>query len=297
MNVIIWGYGFWGAKLYTRIASDKRYSFMGFADNNPYKQKYTVNSNPVYSLQQLVKLNEQAEFQIIIASGAWAKIGKQIEEAGLKIAGIYNGKEVLSYKQLHFKDIDLSKDITLYAGDICDEHHLSQENLYGLSINKGDDRHILHDVTLPYPLPNDSIAAYQAEDVFEHIEYEKMIGVINEVYRVLKPGGVLRMSFPDYNSPLLSSLALRNEEGNILYDPLGGGDYKGVVINGGHLWFPTYQLVKEMLEKTLFQDIRFLVYHTKEKCLVMKEFDYKNGWVNRVQKDKEVYSMVIDCHK
>lgn len=174
MNIIIWGYGFWGAKLCCKIKNDKRYCFMGFADNNPVKQKYTVNNNLVYSLEQLIALSEHTDFEIMIASSAWAAIGRQIEDAGLKISAIYDGEEILPYQQLHFEDLDLSKDIILYAGDICDEHHMGQENLYGLSINKGDNRHILHDVTTPYPLPDSSVASYQAEDVFEHIEYENM---------------------------------------------------------------------------------------------------------------------------
>jgi predicted SAM-dependent methyltransferase len=50
------------------------------------------------------------------------------------------------------------------------------------------------------PLQDNCVESYQAEDVFEHIDYDKLPEVINEIYRVLKPGGYFRLSVPDYGS-------------------------------------------------------------------------------------------------
>ena len=117
-----------------------------------------------------------------------------------------------------FERLDLSKQITLYAGDICDEEHLKNPNLYGLSIHKADKRHILADITNEYPLPDNSIYSYQAEDVLEHIEPQKLVDTINEIYRILGDG-VFRICLPDYNSPYLKNISMKSKEGRILFDP------------------------------------------------------------------------------
>lgn len=297
-NIVIWGYGFCGAKAYMELRKDKNYCIVGFGDNNENKSKYKANEMPIYSISEMIKLKEKLDYSVIIAAGAWAMIGKQLESAEIAIEGIYCEQGLKQYKQMHFTDLDLNKDIFLYAGNICDEIHLSQENLYGLSITKGDERHILHDITEKYPLPDESIAAYQAEDVLEHIAFEQMVSVINEIYRILKRGSVFRICLPDYNSDLLSSLAMRDEYDNIIFDPLGGGDYScNGVVKGGHVWFPKYDIVKDLLEKTKFTDIRFLCYHTDDKQLILHEIDSRNGYVRRVQNGEEVFSMVIDCYK
>lgn len=47
-------------------------------------------------------------------------------------------------------------------------------------------------------LSDNSVDIYQSEDVFEHIEYQTIPSIFNEIYRVLKPNGLFRLSMPDY---------------------------------------------------------------------------------------------------
>ena len=55
----------------------------------------------------------------------------------------------------------------------------------------------------------------------------------------------------------------------IVFDPTGGGSYEeGGVQNGGHKWFPSYENVKEILDRTLFSNINFLCYHTEDGQLI-----------------------------
>lgn len=46
----------------------------------------------------------------------------------------------------------------------------------------------------PLPFPDDSVDFVQASQVFEHIE--NFIPLMNEIHRVLKPGGVVRADMP-----------------------------------------------------------------------------------------------------
>lgn len=115
-------------------------------------------------------------------------------------------------------------------------------------------------------------------------------------------GGVFRICLPDYFSPYLKNTCMIDINGNIIFDPTGGGILsKNGIENGGHIWFPNYINVKEILEQTLFRDIDFLCYHTEEGKLVKKHIDFSNGYIIRIpkenEKNKPVYSIVVDCHK
>jgi predicted SAM-dependent methyltransferase len=53
------------------------------------------------------------------------------------------------------------------------------------------------DATQPWPFASDSAAAIASEHVIEHIDPAAMPAFIAEAYRVLRPGGVLRLSTPN----------------------------------------------------------------------------------------------------
>ena len=103
---------------------------------------------------------------------------------------------------VYFNDIKNKENIYLYAGDMGVKTRLVKPFI-GLSLSKLDEYHIKHDVTLPMNLNDNSVDIYQSEDVFEHIEYQKLICVFNEINRVLKVGGLFRLSVPDYRCDIL----------------------------------------------------------------------------------------------
>ncbi len=301
-NIIIFGYGFEGVQTWLKLEEQGEYHLLGFADNSLVKQGRIAFGKPIRSLDDLEILNQQISFSVVIASQKWMTIKEQLEERKIEIYGIIiNSKLQKCDEAACFDKLDDSKPVFLYAGDITDEIHLANDNLYGLSITKMDAKHIYHDITRKYPLPDESIYAYQAEDVLEHIEIGKVLPALNEIYRILKKGSVLRICLPDYNSPYLSRISLKDDTGKILYDPTGGGEL-GLfgVGNGGHVWFPTYPLVRDLLEKSNFKEVDFICYHTVKGELVKKKFDYTNGYVNRVsdmEDDREIYSIIVDCRK
>lgn len=302
MKIIIFGYGMEGVKLYRELVNSGQYEVIGFADNSPYKQNHTVGNYKILSMSDLVNLKSLTDFSVIIAANRWFIIGEELEKYDVDISGIYFNGEIVEYNRMCFERLDLSKELVLYAGDIADNVHMSNPNLYGLSIAKADSKHILHDITHRYPLPNDSISSYQAEDVLEHIEFKKLVGVINEIYRILKKGGLFRICLPDYYSAYLKDISMRDDEGNIVFDPTGGGTYgANGVENMGHVWFPTYPIVRNLLEQTMFDKIDFLCYHTEKGELIKKTIDLSKGHIKRIpkagEKNRPVYSIVVDCYK
>jgi predicted SAM-dependent methyltransferase len=53
------------------------------------------------------------------------------------------------------------------------------------------------DVTKPFPFPSGSVEEIFSEHMIEHIDYTDAIGMLKECYRVLQPGGKIRVSTPN----------------------------------------------------------------------------------------------------
>lgn len=206
---------------------------------------------------------------------------------------------------LSFAAIAGRERIDLYAGDVPNLPEYADKGLVGLSLTASDRRHIRHDITTPYPLADGTVDSYQAEDVFEHIEYEKLVDVIDEIHRVLKPGGCFRLSVPDYRCDILRNRSLYDVSGNIAFDPVGGGAFRdGRVVDGGHVWFPTYEQVKQLIERSKFDDFRFYHYYDENGRSVTDEIDYSRGYVmrtpdhdDRVRNPYRAMSIVVDMFK
>ena len=200
------------------------------------------------------------------------------------------------------------KTINLYMGDIPKERPQYKTHV-GLSLTRQDHNHIKHDITQPFNITDNSVHSIQSEDVLEHVEYTKLPDIINEVYRVLIPNGLFRLSVPDYGCDILYERSLKDNNGNILFDPGGGGflDEKSMkVINGGHLWFPKYESVLRIIAKTKFFTngrYDFLHYYHGENYEI-KNIDYSLGYISRtpdhdhrVQDPRRPMSLVVDLYK
>lgn len=281
LKIVIFGYGFKGVQLLRKLSDNNEYEVIAFADNSVYKQGNYAGEYPILSMDDLVTMKISIDFSVIIAANRWFEIGEQLEKRDITIGGVYADGEIIKYDRMDFGRLDLTKEINLYAGDICDEVHFSDPNLFGLSINKADSRHILHNITDKYPLPDESISSYQAEDVLEHIEFAQLTDAINEIYRILKKDGLFRICLPDYFSPYLKNISMTNKNGDIVFDPTGGGVYEeNGVSGGGHVWFPNYLLVDDLLKGTLFHRIDFRCYHTENGEVLKKEIDFSKGYIN-----------------
>lgn len=206
---------------------------------------------------------------------------------------------------LSFASIAGRERIHLYAGDVPDLPEYADGGLVGLSLTASDGRHIRHDITKPYPLADETVDSYQAEDVFEHIEYEKLVDVVDEIHRVLKPGGCFRLSVPDYRCDILRNRSLYDAAGEIAFDPVGGGSFRsGRVVDGGHVWFPTYEKARQLIERSKFGDFEFFHYYDENGKSVTREIDYSRGYVMRtpdhdarVQNPYRAMSIVVDMFK
>lgn len=221
----------------------------------------------------------------------------------MKIRSMLKRLRTVFSLKISFKDLKTKDPICLYAGDVPQNGFYNK--FVGLSLRQANYQHIKHDVTKKLPLENSCVDTYQSEDIFEHIDPENLPVVIDEIYRVLKPGGTFRLSLPDYQCDILYNRTLKSEKGELLFDPGGGGDFiNGKVVKGGHVWFPQHKTVSEILEKTQFKDIRFYHYYDESGKGVTKPIDYTIGHVmrtpdhdERVKNPYRPMSIVVDCIK
>jgi predicted SAM-dependent methyltransferase len=213
---------------------------------------------------------------------------------------------------MKFSELSSLPFVDLYAGDIPDTPEYRNRQKVGLSLAREDNWHIRHDISKPLPIPDGSVDSYQSEDVFEHIEYEKLPLTVSEIHRVLKKGGLFRLSLPDYRCDVLFNRSIKDAGGNILFDPFGGGAYRRRflifgekrVVKGGHVWFPKYEDVFELLNDTQFSSVEFLHYYDENEAPHTKAIDYTKGFIQRTpDNDKRVsspfrpMSIVVDCIK
>jgi len=217
-----------------------------------------------------------------------------------------NSKSTVNWQELQNK-----KTIKLYAGDVGPDEPQFFTHV-GLSLSREDDSNIKHNLTEPIPLPEDSVEVFQSQDVYEHIKFSAFLMMINEVYRILKPGALFRLSMPDYNCDVLYDRSFKTQSGEIVFDPGGGGELMQdennifCVGGGGHLWFPTYEVVAGVVAQSDFKTYEFLHYYPDESRShgVTKQIDYSLGHIQRTpDHDKRVQdpfrpmSLVVDLYK
>jgi SAM-dependent methyltransferase len=147
----------------------------------------------------------------------------------------------------------------LYFGSLgLEERQYQVPNFTGLALEPVHDREVRHDLAAPLPYPDNSIAKIQAQDVLEHLAFDKVPFVLDEIYRVLKPGGVFRLSVPDYRSPVHKRRSVYDWRGRVTGDLLMGatpyfddssGDARIRFAGGGdaHLWFPRYEMITHLV--------------------------------------------------
>lgn len=176
----------------------------------------------------------------------------------------------------------------LYFGNLgTEERQYTIQNFIGLALYPRHDRELRHDAAAPLPFPDNSIPKIQSQDVFEHVPKDKIVGIFSEIFRVLQPGCVFRLSLPDYRSPLLKKRSVYDSEGNVIADLMMGGSVvydketgtaKPVYTTDGnaHIWFPVYETVVDLVNQSdlrLCSRSEFYQYFVSDTQYVCNSFE------------------------
>ena len=212
-----------------------------------------------------------------------------------------------------------NNELFLYHGSLSkSEPQYNDQRFVGLPLLRKHYREITCDLNKRLPLDDCCADAFQSQDVLEHLEPEKVVNSLNEVYRVLKKGGLFRLSLPDYNSPLLQKRSVYNYKGEILGDlALGskvivdGFDSEVYCINtsslgNAHLWFPTFELVNKYIMESHFANAfscNWLHANIKNNKPILKKIPNFNTFFvsrcppNDMRADGLPVSLIVDLIK
>jgi SAM-dependent methyltransferase len=197
--------------------------------------------------------------------------------------------------------------LRLYAGRLSRGEPQFRTH-YGLTPFTPSTRNIFHDLKTTFPLTDGMVDVFQAQDVFEHLGYDVIPAIFDEIFRILKPGGLFRLSVPDYRCDIYRNRSIKGANGEIIFDPVGGGFYKdGKIEGGGHLWFPVFESVKALFDRSSFVvhgNVDFRHYTAPDGSFVLKPIDYSLGHVRRtpdndarVTHNSRPLSIVVDAYK
>ena len=146
------------------------------------------------------------------------------------------------------------------------------------------------DIVKGLPEKDDSFDAVYCSHVLEHLSHEDFVIALNEVMRVLKPGGVFRGVLPDLEysvgryivdksdsacSSFMSSTGLgtkKRSHGLV-------GLLRSYIGNSNHLWYWDYKGLKSGLEETGFINVR-RAFFGDSHFTVFSEVENFDRWVN-----------------
>jgi predicted SAM-dependent methyltransferase len=123
------------------------------------------------------------------------------------------------------------------------------------------------DATKPFPLPDRSFRYVYSEHVIEHVPFAEGLGMLRETFRVLEPGGRVRIATPDLNQFLnLFKTEQTSEMKQYIQDKLKWHEWPKTpddecfILNmqlrdWGHQFIYTPKMMKAVLEHVGFRNV------------------------------------------
>ncbi len=157
------------------------------------------------------------------------------------------------------------------CGNVILDHWLNvlyeRRQEYGKLIQKGKGWFLNYNLLKPWPVADNSLAFVAGSHVIEHLDLNQGIKLLENAYRALKMGGVIRLSCPDlekyakayvqkdkafFNHPLIQewcAFKTARTSGQIFIA-------KAYDSGGAHKWFYDFESLADILARAGFNDIK-----------------------------------------
>ncbi|MFM9910759.1 MAG: class I SAM-dependent methyltransferase, partial [Chitinophagaceae bacterium] len=131
----------------------------------------------------------------------------------------------------------------------------------------------------PYPLASSSMEGIFTEHCLEHIEMNYTLENFREFYRLLKPGGVVRIVVPD--GEIYLDIYQRRKDGLTEQMPYEKGyispmaRINGIFRNHGHKFIYDFDTMKKLLQEAGFTNIKKCSYRTGSDQRLLIDQDWR----------------------
>lgn len=146
---------------------------------------------------------------------------------------------------------------------------------------------------IPIPIPDNLVDRILTEHFLEELAIEDIDKLLKDCFRLLKPGGFMRIAVPDYNNPI---------------DPVNreclakGKDPRWPE----NLTLPTYDLMRNIVKNSPFSNYKFYHYWDNGE-FIRQKIDYSLGMIKRTpdndirdkapNRELSITSIVLDLFK
>jgi predicted SAM-dependent methyltransferase len=205
---------------------------------------------------------------------------------------IFPYKGWTNYDHVSFESyFDWAKNTNLEPGTIwANDGPGSFENMNKLQkfLRSNDTSYILHDIRKGLTSENDSVDLIYFGQAIEHFNpIFEVPKILKECYRVMKPGGVIRVTTPDLDlliqSYFTKKMDIFNRDQPEFYIESDPGSQLSFLMFGasgpnctfdnyeGHMCLYTRTSMKKILEDAGFKDIEFYIESGKSKNITMQK--------------------------
>lgn len=196
------------------------------------------------------------------------KIKLKIKENEFLYSSALKSKLLLEKIRWFFTKPSLPKADGMYIHLGCGD--INHPKMVNVDLRPASHIHYLSNVEKLPMFSSDCADLIYVSHCLEHISYMRLDVVLQEWQRVLKPGGILRLSVPDFDTIVEIYKDSANNISEILPPLLGGQNYKYnfhySAFNGKYL--------TSILKKNGFEDIKYWSYDEDE-------FSKFNDWANK----------------
>lgn len=141
----------------------------------------------------------------------------------------------------------------------------------------------IHDLKKPLPFENDSFGAVYASHVLEHLYLSQARNLLKECFRVLKPGGILRIMVPDLEK--IADDYVKSKDNLAASKMMEELNFINPNSVSGGFFYRIYSRLKDFLSHKWMYDAKSLVFYFNEAGFAdAQKMQLKKSGIENIEK-------------